>query len=625
MQGDLYQNTFRKSLYFIVTILLFLSIAIWFWWVAPEIKKIPKNFSYQADILSLDNLFDEKEHQFIGEEISKTNFSYKIILSNSNLYVIKNLFDVHKQSNELIFSTERTYYINPYTSQHLTSSDQANKPIYLFGPRYADKNGFYYIHVNYNVPVLLKFVNKEIIDDLTVYHYHASFSADQSNDLKNVASSDREIITDVNLNIWIEPISGWLIKYQDNSIAWFYDKKTHTRLNPWNKFSNRYTESSIEDQIKIGRQHKYKILLIDFGMPIFLVILALIAISTYYIKVNKLFFKLQNRFILSKIDNYIFIPFIFIILTINIMVISYFLLFNRYTTKKSLIGIAQWDSGQEYTNTIQGFKDILSKDKNIIYIENNAHGNIENQIYIIQSFIKHNVDLILTQTTNGTLIAKGITNRIPIVYSLCSYPVQAGIVHSLQNSKNNLTGARNYILPATQFRDFATIYPNIQTLAFVHHKGEPNSIFQFNEYKNMLALHNINIVDIDAIDGEDLLKKLNNKRKQFDAIYLACDTLMHKAGGEITIKFSNEYKIPTLSCDKLNVTKGALMGYISDYYINGKLAGDQALWILHGAEPSWLETLSPKHNYLIINMKTAALLGILIPPSLIHNADYLVK
>ena len=76
---------------------------------------------------------------------------------------------------------------------------------------------------------------------------------------------------------------------------------------------------------------------------------------------------------------------------------------------------------------------------------------------IIQRFIDEKVDLIFTQTTSGTLIAKEMTQDIPIVFSVVTYPVEAGIIDDLSNSKNNLVGTRNYISIQTQFDFFTEI------------------------------------------------------------------------------------------------------------------------------------------------------------------------
>ena len=92
---------------------------------------------------------------------------------------------------------------------------------------------------------------------------------------------------------------------------------------------------------------------------------------------------------------------------------------------------------------------------------------------IVQSFIDAEVDLIFSITTPGTLIAKEMTSEIPIVFSVNTFPVESGVIDSLESSSNNLVGTRNYISVERQYSAFERIYPNTETLAFIHHKDEP--------------------------------------------------------------------------------------------------------------------------------------------------------
>ena len=118
------------------------------------------------------------------------------------------------------------------------------------------------------------------------------------------------------------------------------------------------------------------------------------------------------------------------------------------------IGVARWGSNPEFGRSIEGFKQGLAEHgyiegKNVRFIIKNPETDLNQQRQIIKSFIKAKVDLIFSLTTPGTIVAKEETERmknpIPVVFSVCTYPVESNLIASLKSSENNLVGTRNYV------------------------------------------------------------------------------------------------------------------------------------------------------------------------------------
>lgn len=616
--------------YSISSIFLLLIIPIWIFLIAPHLKKIPDNFSYTAGILSLDNFYDPNIKKFEGEHISKTMFSYNVVIKTPLYLVIKNSFTVSTLSDKPIFSVSRLYYIDPYTGRHITNPDARERSGYLFAPRYANKKDFEYWHINYDAPALMKFIDKQKIDNLTTYHYQAQYHADQTDNLHYLPGvpEKRGVKTNINLQLWIEPISGWLVKYQDDTLAYFYDIKTNKTLEPWNQFSNRYTQTSIARQVNMAIKLKWEILIIDFGIPLLLGIFSIYLLYVGYMKKKNKTWKLFPKINLPRKQSlFSYIVYSLIIIMAGEFVYLFFL--YKKTTATYTIGISQWDNNPELINAVKGFKDGLAEygfqeGKNVKFIIKNPNATIEKQIEIIQSFVHDKVNLIFTLTTPGTLVAKGVTRRIPIVFSDVMYPEQTGIIEAVSSPKSNLVGTQNYISPAQQFFKFDTIFPKTKSLCFIHHKEDPDSDIQRQEYETILKKRDIAVVDVAAVDIDDLTKQLEIHKGECNALFIACDTLIRGDGGKIAAQFSKKYKIPSLSCDKESILNGGLIGYLSDLYSIGKLAGNKAALILQGAAPSWLHTEPLKKGYLIINLPTAKLLQIEIPTEFVKQADTVV-
>lgn len=70
------QQFSRNRYWFLI---VFISLPVWIFFIAPFLLKIPTDFSYKADIISVDNFYDEKIGDYRGEQYSNTKFSYQVV------------------------------------------------------------------------------------------------------------------------------------------------------------------------------------------------------------------------------------------------------------------------------------------------------------------------------------------------------------------------------------------------------------------------------------------------------------------------------------------------------------------------------------------------------------------
>ena len=62
---------------FSFAVLLF--VPLWYFLVAPYLLMIPSDFTYKADMVSVDNFYDASIGEFGAEQYSKTDFSYEVV------------------------------------------------------------------------------------------------------------------------------------------------------------------------------------------------------------------------------------------------------------------------------------------------------------------------------------------------------------------------------------------------------------------------------------------------------------------------------------------------------------------------------------------------------------------
>lgn len=272
-----------------ITILFLVVVASWFMFVAPILLKLPSNFRYDADVVSVDNFYDPELKTFKGEQYSKTKFYYEVIANNQYYLDIRNVFEVQTVDFKTVFKAEPVYKVDSITGVVVNGSNSNES--YLFAPRNLKRNqSFDYRHVTSTEPLTMKYDSEEYLYGLKVYKYKKDNSKpfDQTQFLtfhQDVGiTKGVELISDVNL--WIEPITGYVVKIEDFSTDYYYfDLKTREKLYPYNKFLNTYSEESVKSHAQKALYQKTKSIIVLYVVPITLL---LIAVLTYLLMSKKI-------------------------------------------------------------------------------------------------------------------------------------------------------------------------------------------------------------------------------------------------------------------------------------------------------------------------------------------------
>lgn len=268
-------HTFRP---YLLSVLLLVAAIGSRYVLAPRILTWPDDFGYTAQIISRDNFYDELAQRFRGEFQSDTRLAYDVVARERGVMIVRNAFEVRSQDGEQVFSVERQYGVDPLSGRHVPGHGDKDREGFLFAPRFLAKQDVTYWHVSYDTPVQLRFQDEEMVEGLRLYRYASTFYADQTDNLQHLpfVGTARGVNLDVHLQVWFEPVSGRMVKYADQATAYFYELSTGKRLYPWNRFSNVFSEKSIQEQVRLAAAEKSRAQVFALYIPVFLLILALV-------------------------------------------------------------------------------------------------------------------------------------------------------------------------------------------------------------------------------------------------------------------------------------------------------------------------------------------------------------
>jgi putative ABC transport system substrate-binding protein len=244
--------------------------------------------------------------------------------------------------------------------------------------------------------------------------------------------------------------------------------------------------------------------------------------------------------------------------------------------------------------------------------------------------VQLNVSVIVAGGTPATLAAKRATTNIPIVGANMADPVADGLVASLARPGGNITGT-TFLGPELQpkrFQLLREVVPGARRIATLQHPA----VYGEATMRNMLE----NIEEAANASGLALQVVSANVPEDFDSAFKAitaapADALiilpspMFYVNYRRLVDLAERSRLPTMYVFKEAVEGGGLMSYGPDIPDLARLACKSVAKILNGAKPSELPVEQPVKFELAINVKTAKVLGLTIPQSLLATADEVIE
>ena len=236
------------------------------------------------------------------------------------------------------------------------------------------------------------------------------------------------------------------------------------------------------------------------------------------------------------------------------------------------------------------------------------------------------VDLILT-AGSATRQTMKETSQIPIVFALASEPVATGMVASLSHPGGNVTGLSLEApdLGGKRLGLLREVAPAARRLAVLTDVAYPASVLDLEGIKAAAPALGFDVLPLEIRRAEDIEPAFTGLKNRADAVYVcSADPLMNNNRDRINALALNA-KLPTIYGEKPYAEAGGLISYgpkVPDMF---RRAAEFVDKILKGAKPADLPVEQPNTFELVVNLKTAKVLGLAIPQTLIATADEVIE
>jgi putative ABC transport system substrate-binding protein len=265
--------------------------------------------------------------------------------------------------------------------------------------------------------------------------------------------------------------------------------------------------------------------------------------------------------------------------------------------------------------------------QNLVFEYRSADGHNERFRDLAIELVNKKIDLIITRGTPAAQAAVAASATIPIVATAVANPDGIGLVKSLSHPGGNLTGLSSVAaaLYGKRLELLRETLPRMTRVGVLTNLGNPSSVLVWKETQKIARSLGIQAQLLDVRKPEDLASAFQAASKEHAAaIVITGDTVTQANPAAIT-QLAIKHHLPTIATGVEFVEVGALMSYGVNYPQLYYQAASYIDKIFRGAKPGDLPMEQPTSLELAINLKTASLLGITIPPEIILRADRIIK
>jgi putative tryptophan/tyrosine transport system substrate-binding protein len=296
--------------------------------------------------------------------------------------------------------------------------------------------------------------------------------------------------------------------------------------------------------------------------------------------------------------------------------------------KVPVIGVLWPNPPSQFEPIRQGLKDLGYVDgKNIRFEFRWAEGALDKLPEMALELVKIPADLIITLAPPATLAAQRATRTIPIVFVAMGDPLASGVVTSLARPGANLTGTTRMIseMSAKHVEMLKEIYPALSNLAVLwnpNNSSHPPALKAAEASARSMSLKFRPIEVRSIAELDDVFATITRERP--DGMLFIADPIFFIQLRRMA-DFVTTNRLPAIANFVEFPKLGGLMGYAPSLPDEYRHAASHIDKILKGANPGDLPIEQPTRFQLVINLKTAKMLGITVPPTLLTRADEVIE
>jgi putative ABC transport system substrate-binding protein len=270
-----------------------------------------------------------------------------------------------------------------------------------------------------------------------------------------------------------------------------------------------------------------------------------------------------------------------------------------------------------------------------------THGFIEGRNLVIEvryaltdpdaarDLVARKVDAILAFTTAAAQAAQLETKTIPIVFTWVADPVLSGLVKHLGRPSGNITGLTNryYELTVKRLELLRDLLPAAKRVVAIGFLQDPVFARALSIAKTTASRLGFELLQRSDIGGDWNFAMETSVRSGAQAACVFWNFASQGLGfdAQNAVQAMAQKRIPAVWAETDMVEIGGLMAHATNLNDELRQAVDIVARVLKGSNPGEIPVEQASRFELSVNLKTAKLIGIKVPQSILLRADKVIE
>ncbi len=276
----------------------------------------------------------------------------------------------------------------------------------------------------------------------------------------------------------------------------------------------------------------------------------------------------------------------------------------------------------------EGLRDLgYVEGRNLIIDARWGEGSNERLEQLAVELVKSKPDVIVTQGGPALRPVLKAGTAAPIAFAFSGDAVEAGFVDSLARPGRNLTGVMflSLELVGKRIELLKEVMPGLKRVAILANPEHPGDQAELRASQTAAKALGLTLEYFQARNAQELenaLAAISKSQSQAVVVFPDAITVRNR---ERIASFSTVNRLPVVAGWAQFAESGSLMSYgpnLRDSYRRLAIYVDK---ILKGAKPAEIPIELPTTVELVVNLKTAKMLGIKIPQSILLRANRVIE
>lgn len=249
--------------------------------------------------------------------------------------------------------------------------------------------------------------------------------------------------------------------------------------------------------------------------------------------------------------------------------------------------------------------------------------------------VRRNVGDLLVLKPDVFLVAGGrnlsalqrVDREVPVVFVSISDPLSGGFIESFARPGGNATGfsTEEYGISAKRLQLLKEVTPTVQRVGVLRDVTNPAGNGQLGAALALASTLRVEVKPISVRNTMEIERGVATFAQAPNGGLLITSGLLTAMHRKLIVALAADHRLPAVYPARRHVDDGGLISYGADFSDQFRQAAAYVDRILKGEKPADLPVQAPTKYELVINLKTAKVLKIEVPSTVLARADEVIE